>query len=166
MPGPYPGKRISPIGSRGVDDLVEAITFGRVTEVKIVLTSVATALAFYQVFLMATGYGKLRLPFLAPRPASLTHRAVGDTVALITLLVAIMCLSFFEVSDGIEHAAAGEQDRVLLHVIGGFSLLGVLGFKIIVVRWWHALGRFLPLLGLTVLGLFVVLWVSSAGAYL
>jgi hypothetical protein len=149
-----------------VDDIVEAITAGRVTEVKIVLTSVATALAFYQVFLMSVGYGKLRLAFLDPKPASASHRAIGDTIALLTLLVAIMCLSFFEVEDGIEHAARGERGRVLIHVIGGFSLLGILGLKIVVVRWWHALGKALPVLGLSVLALFVLIWVTSVGAYL
>ncbi|MDQ4065884.1 MAG: DUF6529 family protein, partial [Actinomycetota bacterium] len=144
-----------------MDDLVQNLTFGRVTEVKIVLTSVATALAGYQVLLMAVGYGKLRLPFLAPGPASRAHRAIGDTIVTITLLVAVMCIAFFEVADGIEHAYPGEQDRVRIHVIGGFSLLGVLALKIAVIRWWHALGRLLPVLGLTVFGLFVVMWLSS-----
>ena len=149
-----------------MDDLVQGLTFGRVTEVKIVLTSIATALAGYQVFLMAVGYGKLRLPFIAPRPASRAHRAIGDTIVTITLAVAVMCIAFFEISDGIEHAYPGEQVRVLLHVIGGFSLIGVLAFKIAVIRWWHELGRLLPVLGLTVFGLFIVMWLSSAAAYL
>ncbi len=149
-----------------MDDLIELLTAGRVTEVKIVLTSVGTALAFYQVFLMSVGYGKVRLSFLDPEPASKVHRAVGDTIVLITLLVSIMCLSFFGVEDGIEHAASGEQGRVLLHVIGGFTLLGMLGLKIVVVRWWHAMGRFLPGLGLSVFGLFTMMWLSSVGVYL
>ena len=51
-----------------MEDIIENLTGGHVTEVRIVLTSIVTALALYQVFLMAVGYGKLKLPFLAPRP--------------------------------------------------------------------------------------------------
>jgi hypothetical protein len=149
-----------------MDDLIEQITGGHVTEVKTVLTSIVAALAFYQVLLMAVGYGKLRLPFLSAKAASFSHRSIGDTVAIITAVVAFMCLGYFGIEDGIEHAAEGEQGRVALHVVFGFSLLGVLGLKIAVIRRWHGLGRFLPALGLSVLALFVLTWLSSAGHYL
>jgi hypothetical protein len=149
-----------------VEDLVEQLTRGNVSQVKTVLASIVMALAGYQVLLMAVGYGKLRLPFLGPRPASFAHRAVGDTIVVITLLVAYMCLGYFEVSDGIEHARDGETLRATIHVVAGFSLLGVLALKIVVVRWWHALGRYLPLFGLSVFTLFLVTWITSAGNYL
>ena len=149
-----------------MEDLLEGLAGGRVTEVKIVLTSVVAALAVYQVILIAIGYGKLRLPFLRPKPASTTHRAVGDTIVPITLLVGVMCLSYFGIEDGIEHAGEGEQGRVLLHTVAGFALVGVIALKIVVVRWWHRMNRFLPLLGLSVLTLFVITWLSSAGAYI
>jgi hypothetical protein len=77
-----------------------------------------------------------------------------------------MCLSYFEVSDGIEHARDGETTRASIHVYGGFALLGVLGLKVVVLRWWHSASRFLPVLGLSVFGLFVITWVTSAGNYL
>ena len=55
-----------------MEDFVEQSSRGNVEEVKVVLASVVAALAIYQVLLMAVGYGKLRLPFLAssrrPRP--------------------------------------------------------------------------------------------------
>jgi hypothetical protein len=149
-----------------LEDIVEELARGNVSQVKTVLASIALALALYQVFLMAVGYGKLRLPFLKPKPASFTHRAVGDTIVLITLLVALMCISYFEVEDGIEHARNGESGRAAIHVTAGFLLLGVLALKIVVVRWWHRMGRFLPVLGLSVLGLFLVTWFTSAGNYL
>ena len=149
-----------------LDDWVRTLTGGYVTEVKIVLTSIVASLAVYQVFLMAVGYGKLRLPFLNSRAASMAHRTVGDTIVPITLLVGLMCLAYFEIQDGIEHARPGEQGRVLLHVIVGFLLIAAITFKIIVVRWWHRLGRYLPIFGLTVFALFVLTWLTSSAAYL
>lgn len=91
-------------GDRTVDSLIEDMTGGYVTEVKIVLTSIVAALAIYQAFMMAVGYGKLRLPFLTSRAASLAHRSVGDAIVPITLLIAAMCLGYFGIEDGLEHA--------------------------------------------------------------
>ena len=75
--------------------MVEGLAQGNVTEVKVVLASIVAALAVYQVVLMAVGYGKLRLPFLKPKAASFTHRATGDAIVLITLIVAFMCIAYF-----------------------------------------------------------------------
>lgn len=149
-----------------MDDLIEQMTGGYVTEVKIVLTAIVTALAIYQVVLMGVGYGKLKLPFLKPAPASRAHRSIGDTIVPITLLVGVMCLGYFEIEDGYEHAREGEQGVVALHIVAGFALIGVIAFKIAVVRWWHSLGRFLPLLGISVLALFLITWFSSSARYL
>ncbi len=149
-----------------MEELIEDLAVGNVTEVKVVLASIATALAGYQVVLMAVGYGKLKLPFLQPRPASFVHRSIGDSIVLITLLVAFMCIGYFEVQDGIEHARSGEHTRVAVHVVAAFALLGLLGLKIAVIRWWHSMGRLLPFLGLGVFALFLVTWFSSAGDYL
>ncbi len=149
-----------------MEDLVEDIANGNVTEVKVVLASIVAFLAIYQVLLMAVVYGKLSLPFLKAKPASFTHRAVGDTIALLTLFVAFMCIGYFEFGDGIEHAGRGEETRVTLHVIGGTVLVAVLAFKVIVVRWWHQLGRALPFLGLSVFVLFGLTWLTSAFDYL
>lgn len=77
-----------------MEDFVEQLSRGYVEEVKVLLASVVAVLAIYQVLLMAVGYGKLRLPFLASSPASSTHRAVGDTIVVITLLIAFMCISY------------------------------------------------------------------------
>ena len=149
-----------------MDDLVEEIARGNVTEVKVVLASVVLALALYQVILMAVGYGKLRLPFLQAGPASSTHRAVGDTIVVVTLLVAFMCIAYFGFEDGVEHARPGERTRALIHVVAGSTLLVVLALKIVVVRWWHGLGRYLPYLGGAVFTMYLVTWVSSAADYL
>jgi hypothetical protein len=137
-----------------MDGFFESITRGNVTEVKVVLASVVTALAFYQVFLMSIGYGKLRLRFLQPQPASSSHRALGDGIVVVSVIVAAMCLSYFEL------------DEAGAHAIFATALLAVLTLKIVVVRWWHSAGRFLPPLGIGVLALFVATWISSAGDFL
>ncbi|HWL65852.1 MAG TPA: DUF6529 family protein [Actinomycetota bacterium] len=149
-----------------MDDLIEELTRGHVTEVKIVLTSIVAALAVYQVLLMTVGYGKVRLPFLKPPAASFAHRASGDMIVTLTMLVGLMCLGYFGIEDGIEHARPGQRDVVALHVVLGFLLAGAIVFKVIVVRWWHAMGRFLPLIGISVLLLFLLTWWTSAGVYL
>ena len=145
-----------------MEDFVEQLARGNVTEVKVVLASIVLALAVYQVFLMAVVYGKLRLPFLASRPASFTHRAAGDTIVVITVIIAFMCLSYF----GIEDGESDEDMRAALHVAAGSSLLAVLTLKIVVVRWWHRMGKWLPALGLTVFLLFALTWLTSAGDFL
>jgi hypothetical protein len=145
-----------------VEDFVEQLARGNVTEVKVVLASIVLALAVYQVLLMAVVYGKLRLPFLASRPASFTHRAAGDTIVVITVIIAFMCLSYF----GIEDGESDEDRRAALHVAAGSSLLAVLTLKIVVVRWWHRMGKWLPALGLTVFLLFALTWLTSAGDFL
>ena len=129
-------------------DLVQ----GNPTEVKVVLASVATALAIYQVVLAAIGYRRLRV--IEAEPAFMAHRASGDTIAVLLVVVAVMCLSYFELEDSAFHA------------VTGFLLLAVLAVKVVVIRWWHAAGRFLPALGITVFVLLVATWASTAGAFL
>jgi Family of unknown function (DUF6529) len=140
-------------------DLVEELTRGNVTEVKVVLASIVAALAVYQVVLMAVGYGKLRPPFLGAGSASRAHRAIGDAIVVVTVVVAVMCLSYF----GLEEV---EDTRGLLHALAATALLLVLAVKIAVVRWGHGLGRFLPVLGVSVLLLFATTWLTSAGDFL
>ena len=127
---------------------------GNPTEVKVVLASVATALALYQLVLAAIFYRKLRPSFLGAAPAAWTHRASGDTIVVLLIVVAVMCLSYFELEDSAFHAVTGAL------------LLGVLAFKVVVIRWWHAAGRFLPVLGITVFVLLAATWASTAGAFL
>ena len=131
-------------------DLVQ----GNPTEVKVVLASVATALAVYQLVLISVVYRKVRPSFLEAGPAAWTHRASGDTIAVLLIVVSVMCLSYFGLEDGAFHAVTGAL------------LLGVLALKVVVIRWWHAASRYLPVLGITVFLLLVATWASSAGAFL
>lgn len=137
-----------------MEDLIEGLTGGNVSEVKVVLTSVVTALAAYQVLLMLVAYGKLRLPFLHPGAASFTHRSSGDAIVAITFVVGLVCLAYF-----------GMDDDATVHALLGWSLATALVLKIAVVRWWHSMGRFLPVIGTVVFLLFVATWASSAGLF-
>ena len=138
-----------------MEDFLLDLTRGNVSEVKIVLATVVGLLAAYQVGLMAVGYGKLRLPFLKPLPASKAHRAIGDSIVAVTLVVAIMCVGYF-----------GFEGDSALHIVLACALLGVLGFKILVVRRLHGLGHLLPALGITVFLLFWATWLSAAAGHL
>lgn len=135
-------------------DLAEHIARGNVTEVKVMLASVALALAVYQLVLISVAYRKLRPGFVAARPAAAAHRASGDAIAVIMVVVALMCLSYF-----------GVEDDAALHAIAATALLAVLALKVIVIRWWHAASRLLPLLGTTVFVLLAVTWATSAGLF-
>jgi hypothetical protein len=137
-----------------MEDLVERLARGNVTEVKVMLASVALALAVYQVVLAAVTYGKVRPSFLQSRPAAAAHRASGDAIAVILVVVAVLCLSYF-----------GVEDDAALHVVAGSALLAMLALKVVVIRWWHAAGRFLPLLGTSVFVLLALTWLSSAGLF-
>ena len=112
------------------------------------------ALAVYQLVLAAVAYGWLRLPFLEAGTASWTHRASGDAIVVLTILVATACLSFY----GFEEGGA--------HAVFGSVLLGVLALKVLVVRVGGRLSRLLPLLGVSVLALFGLTWLTSAGDFL
>ena len=127
---------------------------GNPTEVKVVLASVATALAIYQLVLISVVYRKVRPRFLDAGPAAFTHRFSGDTIAVLLIVVAIMCLSYFELEDSAFHA------------VTGVLLLVALAIKVVVIRRWHAASRFLPALGITVFVLLVATWASTAGAFL
>jgi len=139
-----------------MEDLVERLTRGNVTEVKVILASVAAAIAVYQVVLAAVIYGRLRVPFLSAPIAAVAHRSIGDALVVVVIVVAVMCVSVygFEAEDG------------ALHAVAGTLLLAFLTLKIVVVRWWHSMSSFLPGLGITVFILLGITWFSSAGDFL
>jgi hypothetical protein len=141
--------------TRRVEGLVEDLARGNVPEVKVVLASVVLALACYQLVLIAVGYGKLRPRFLEPGPASKAHRAAGDTIVVLVVIVALMCISYFEF-----------EDDMALHIASAIGLLAALALKIAVLRFFHGLGRLLPYLGITVFVLLALTWLTSAGSFL
>lgn len=138
-----------------MEDFLLALARGNVSEMKIVLATVVASLAAYQVGLIAVGYGKVRLPFLKPLPASKAHRAIGDSIVAVTIVVAVTCIGYF-----------GLEDDAAVHILLAGALLAVLGFKILVVRRLHHLGHVLPALGITVFLLFWATWLSAAAEHL
>lgn len=149
-----------------MEDLVGAVAGGQLTAVKIVLTSVLLALAAYQVMLIAVGYAVVRPPFLSSASASVAHRMVGDAILVLVLVVGAACLGYYGIEDSVRDGAPGPEGRVSLHVGASFALVGVLGLKLFVLHVWRRGSRFLPLLGVGVLSLLFVTWLSSAGAFL
>jgi Family of unknown function (DUF6529) len=138
-----------------VEDLVETLTRGNVAEVKVLLASIAMALALYQLTMAAIGYRWVR-PRVPPAGVAFNaHRAIGDALALVMLIVGVMCLSVY-----------GFEDDHLVHAVAGSTLLAVLALKVAVVRRDFGLGRYLPVLGISVFLLLAVTWTTSAGALL
>lgn len=138
-----------------MEQLIEDLTRGNVTEVKVVLASVVLALAVYQLVLAAVAYGRVRLPFLAAAPASWVHRASGDAIVVLTLAVAAMCVGYY-----------GFDEDGGTHALVGYFVLGAIVVKVLAVRLGGAAGRLLPLLGAALFVLLGVTWLTSAGDFL
>ena len=138
-----------------MEELAASLTRGNVPEVKIVLASLVAVLALYQVALIAVGYGRLKLPFLRPLPAAKAHRAIGDSIVVMTATVAFLCIAWF-----------GFEDDAALHIMLALALFAVLAFKIAIVRGVFDLGHLLPALGISVLVLFWATWFSAAAEHL
>jgi len=137
-----------------LEGLIEDLTRGNVTEVKVVLASIVLSLAGYQLLLAAVAYGRLRLPFLDPHVGGWIHRASGDAILVLVAVVATMCLAFYGFEDGGTHAVAG------------CIVLGLLAAKVLAVRLGGRLGRLLPLLGISLAVLLGLTWLTSAGDFL
>ncbi|MBE2316193.1 hypothetical protein DVA67_009415 [Solirubrobacter sp. CPCC 204708] len=119
---------------------------------KTILASVVLALAVYQLLLAAIGYRKL--PVGKPEPAFFTHRASGDMLAVLIVVVALMCLSVF-----------GFDGDYMLHMVAAIGALLVLAVKIAVVRSGRG-GRFLPYLGTLLFLLLAITWFTVAPEFL
>ena len=137
-----------------MEDLIEDLTRGNVTEVKMLLATVVLGLAVYQVLLAGVAYGWLRPRFLERGSASWTHRASGDTILVLTVVIAVMCIGYSGFEDGGAHAVVAT------------ILLGVFATKVLMVRLGGRLSRVLPLLGVSLLILFGITWLTSAGEFL
>ena len=91
-----PSSRFPGSTASAVEDFVDNITRGNPGSVKAVLASVVLALATYQLILAAIGYRKL--PVIDAAPAFLTHRASGDAIVVLFVLVALACLAVVRAS--------------------------------------------------------------------
>ncbi|CAN5487610.1 hypothetical protein BH20ACT19_BH20ACT19_01820 [soil metagenome] len=59
-------------------------------------------------------YGKVRPRFLDGAPASRAHCAVGDTIAALLVVTAVMCVGYF-----------GFEEDKALHMVAAIALLTV-----------------------------------------
>jgi hypothetical protein len=137
-----------------VERLIEDLTNGNVTEVKVVLATVILALAVYQLLLAAVSYGKLRLRLLESGPATWAHRASGDTILVLAVLVASACIGFY----GFEEGGA--------HAVFGCLVLPALALKVLAVHIGGSSSPLLPWLGAALFVLFTATWLTSAGDFL
>lgn len=137
-----------------MERLIEDLTRGNVTEVKVVLATVVLALAAYQLVLAAVSYGKLRTRLLESGPATWAHRASGDTILVLAVLVAAACISFYGFEDGGAHA------------VFGCLVLAALALKVLAVRFGGSSSPLLPWLGAALFVLFTATWLTSAGDFL
>ena len=135
-----------------MEDFFVEITRGNPGSVKTVLASVVLALGVYQLILAAIGYRKL--PIINAAPAFFTHRASGDVIAVLLVLVAVMCLGVY-----------GIEDDYVLHVVSGAAAVFVLAIKVVVVRSGVG-GRFLPVLGITLFTLLAISWFTVTPDFL
>ena len=136
-----------------MEDFIDTVARGNPGSVKTVLTSVVFALMAYQLVLAAIGYRKL--PVIEARPAFFTHRASGDALVVIMVIVAVMCL-----------AAYGFEDDASAHFLAGVALAVALAVKISVIRFFPRAGGLLPFLGVTVFVLLAVTWFTSVPDFL
>lgn len=137
-----------------MESLIEDLTRGNVTEVKVVLATVVVALAVYQLVLAAVSYGKVRPRFLESGPATWAHRAAGDTILVLAVLVALACIGFYGWEEGGAHAVLG------------CLVLGALAAKVLAVRIGGSSSPLLPWIGIALFGLFTATWLTSAGDFL
>lgn len=118
--------------------------------IKAVLTTIALVLAANQLFLIAVGYGKLRLPGLSAAVASRTHRRFGDVIIVLVLVTGAMCAIVYGI----------DEDDMVTHGVAGAVLAGVFAVKVGIVRLGGP-GWAFPLLGLTLATLLAVTWATS-----
>lgn len=128
--------------------------FSSVLQMKVWLT--CAALLFVILQLLTALWMWRRLPGAGAPPGwvSVAHRWTGSIAFLLTLPVAFHCIWAFGFATG--------TSRVALHGIVGCAFYGAYAAKMLGLRLKGLPNWALPVLGGTVLSLFVVLWLTSA----
>jgi hypothetical protein len=147
-----------PVIAADVVRFLNDLTDGDLLGWKVVLTTVAFALAGLQVAMAAQFWGVLALPFLDGRRAVVVHRAAGTVTLLLALAVAFSCL--------VGPAGATSPTRVLLHSIFGSALFVVLALKFAFLKLVPGGDRALPVLGSLLFLLFLAIWLTSVADYI
>ena len=128
--------------------------FSGILQLKAWLTTAAAFLLLLQLLTALWMWGRLPLAGAAPAWASVAHRWVGAAAFALTLPVAVHCMWAL---------GFGTQSlRVVVHSTVGCLFYGAYAAKMIGLRMRGLPNWALPVLGGTVLGLFVLVWLTSA----
>jgi hypothetical protein len=128
--------------------------FSGMLQMKAWLTTVATALLLVQLTTALWMWGRLPGASFAPPWVTPIHRWSGSIAFVVTLPVAFHCIWALGFSDS--------SSRVLLHSVLGCVFYGAYASKMLGLRVERLPGWALPVLGGTVLGSLVLLWLTAA----
>lgn len=133
---------------------VFTLGFSGMLQMKTWLTTAAASLLLVQLLTALWMWGRLPGAGAAPSWASVVHRWSGTVAFVITLPVAFSCIW----SLGFVTTSA----RVIAHGVAGCMFYGAYAAKMLGLRMKGLPGWVLPVLGGSVLGLLVVLWLTAA----
>lgn len=95
----------------------------------------------------------------SPKVLRKLHRSMGFIFVILLIITSIFCVKYVaRVGDQISHRAA-------LHGVFALALIAVLAVKIIIIRWFKGLLKFVPVLGIVVFVLAFVVVTTSAGYF-
>ncbi|MBY8882571.1 DUF6529 family protein [Streptomyces sp. PLK6-54] len=123
-------------------------------ELKARLATALLGLAVIQLLLALWMYGRVPGGRPAPKPVRTTHRVIGLLAFLLSLPIAIHCITAY----GFETTNA----RVTIHSSCGCLLYGAFVAKVVVVRSRRLPGWALPLAGSVLICAIGVMWYSAA----
>ncbi|WP_240645831.1 DUF6529 family protein [Georgenia sp. SYP-B2076] len=128
--------------------------FSGMLQMKAWLGSAAVALLLVQVTTALWMWGRLPGAGTAPPWAALVHRYSGSVAFVLTLPVAFHCLWAL--------GLATTSPRVVVHGIAGCLFYGAFAAKMLGLRVRRLPRRAIPLLGVTLLALLVLAWLTAA----
>jgi len=128
--------------------------FSGMLQMKVWLTCAATALLLVQLTTALWIWGRLPGAGEAPGWVSPVHRWSGSIAFVVTLPVAFHCIWALGFSD--------TGPRVLAHSLAGCMFYGAYASKMLALRVERLPGWVLPILGGSVLGLLVTIWLTAA----
>jgi hypothetical protein len=128
--------------------------FSGMLQMKVWLGTLAVALLAVQLLSALWMWGRLPRAGAAPDWVAPVHRWSGSLTFVATLPVAFHCL--WALGFGVA------SPRVVLHGVAGCLFYGAYAAKMLGLRLQRAPGWALPVLGGTVLGSLVLVWLSSA----
>ena len=128
--------------------------FSGMLQMKVWLTTAATALVLVQLTTALWMWGRLPGVGVAPRSVSFVHRWSGTTAFILTLPVAVHCMWAL--------GFGTQSTRVIAHSVFGCAFYGAYAAKMLGLRMRGLPSWTIPVLGGAVFSLVVLLWLSAA----